>query len=161
MFCSTSIYSSTAFCEHEHPEAYILPQNLHLHLPLSLHLVQHLFRNPKRLHPGRHATISTVYFISSVIPVSFPTFYQIQAKRDSHPISIPRSRNQKPRTHLACNNASLISTSVHPFLTAPLTCVPNSTHFPSAVSMTRFSRLLVLSSSPGRVHIVPHAISYI
>lgn len=64
-------------------------------------------------------------------------------------------------THLACSKASRISTSLQPFLTAPLTCVPSSTHFPRAVSMTRFRRLRVLSSRPGRVQMVPQADSYL
>jgi hypothetical protein len=63
-------------------------------------------------------------------------------------------------THLACNKLSLISTSVAPFLTAPLTCVPSSTHFPNAVNITRFKRLLSLNDNPGRVQIVPQALSY-
>lgn len=64
------------------------------------------------------------------------------------------------RTYLACNKASRISTSVAPFLTAPLTCVPSSIHLLKAVSITRFKRLRSLRLSPGRVQIVPHALSY-
>ena len=63
-------------------------------------------------------------------------------------------------TYLACNKDSRISTSLHPFLIAPLTWVPSSIHFPNAVNITRFNRLLVLSSRPGRVQIVPQADSY-
>lgn len=81
-----------------------------------------------------------------------------------HPQTTPSNKHPKKTrrrirrsTNLACKSASLISNSLAPFLTAPLTCVPNSTHLPSAVNMTRFSRLRVLSSRPGLVQMVPHA----
>lgn len=85
-------------------------------------------------------------------PIS-PTLTKIQKEK--------KERKNKKKAHLACNNASRISTSLAPFLTAPLTCVPSSIHFPSAVSITRLSRLLSRSESPGRVQIVAQADSYL
>jgi hypothetical protein len=58
-----------------------------------------------------------------------------------------------------CNNASLISTSLSPFLNAPLTCTPSSVLLFSAHSIPRFNKLRCLRSRPGRVQIQPHPTS--
>lgn len=69
--------------------------------------------------------------------------------------------NKKSNTYELCNNASRISISVNPFLTAPLICVPNSVNFPCAVSMPMTNRLLSRNARPGLVHNDPQAASYI
>jgi hypothetical protein len=71
------------------------------------------------------------------------------------------SEKRKSNTYELCNNASRISISVNPFLTAPLICVPNSVSFPCAVSIPITNRLLSLNARPGLVHNDPQAASYI
>jgi hypothetical protein len=128
--------------------------SLILHLPLFLHFNQHFLRRPEGFQTSRHATIRT----ADSLALSYTKAILIRRQKRPHRFS---RKVKKVQIHLACNKASRISTSVQPFLTAPLTCVPSSIHFPNAVNMTRLRRLLVLSSNPGRVQIVPHAISYV
>ena len=97
------------------------------------------------------------------IPAGMPQY--ALSRISHHPVNLlcpsprPQIVGKSERTHVACNKASLISTSLAPFLTAPLTCVANSVDLPNAVSITRFRRLRVLRSRPGRVQIVDHAAS--
>jgi len=108
------------------------------HFPLFSHLTQYPIRNSKSFHPSRHTTIRTTH--DFLLAIAIHTY-------------------KTNKTHLACSRASLISTSLTPFRTAPLTCVPSSVHLPNAVSMTRFRRLRSRRLRPGRVQIVPQALS--
>jgi hypothetical protein len=124
-------------------------------------------RPTRTAHPRTSSFFSCISFntLSATLKASMPAGIPQYAlfSKISVLFCFPTHRfNSRERgTHEACNKASRISTSVAPFLTAPLTCVPNSIHFPNAVNITKFSRLLSLRLNPGRVQIVPQALSYI
>ncbi len=75
------------------------------HLSLLLHLIQDSIRNSKCFHPSWHTTIRTDRSLALLLAT----------------IPIEASIEEHLGTHEACNKASLISTSVTPFLTAPRT----------------------------------------